>query len=517
MPRLPGVKDVTRVSDDGLRLPALGAPRPDPTGAALEGFGGALGALAGKMRRAEEDATIRALGGALLSTQAKLLADPPADQSDFSGPDDPRQIDRSLRLFDDEVRRRLEPFKPGPLRARAQEVADKHRESFRNRLAIDEFRGGQARMLAHLDRVTEDSMAAAETQPDLAPAAGARADAALDATAAILDWSDDERAARQAELDRTLVARVLRADIARDPQDVLRRLDEGEIAAALGAGRTAALRREAETARARARTAFESDAETALAAIRETGAGGAALIAKAKAALPTDEFGPFEAQVHDAKAQGEFRHRVRYLTPEAMSRELDGAPPERRALLQETADRVLQERAGDPAGFVMADPTVARWFKGGTPVETAVARRLRTQAELGVATPRALTRDEAQALTAELNALPPRRPRAAPGGAQDGLRRALSAGSRRTGGPRPRPPRPGARRRRQPRPHPGPRRRTDRRTPRAARGRFRGGPDGDCRGGGRGVGRRHKRLPLRHRRPCLPLLQADQRSAFSCQ
>lgn len=43
MPRLPGIEKVTRASNDGLRLPALRAPKVDPTGAALQDFGQSLG------------------------------------------------------------------------------------------------------------------------------------------------------------------------------------------------------------------------------------------------------------------------------------------------------------------------------------------------------------------------------------------------------------------------------------------------------------------------------------------
>jgi hypothetical protein len=108
MPRLPGIKDVSRVSTAGLRLPALQGPAPDPTGAALQGFGQSLGKFSAALgefdskqkllKAAEGDARLRRFDADLMRERAALIASPPEDRSDQTGPDDADPVRRGLRV-----------------------------------------------------------------------------------------------------------------------------------------------------------------------------------------------------------------------------------------------------------------------------------------------------------------------------------------------------------------------------------------------------------------------------------
>lgn len=139
MPRLPGIEKVTRVSTDGLRLPALRAPAVDPTGAALQGFGQSLGNF-GKalgefdqkqklLKAAEDEATVRSVDADLTQYRSGLIEAPPAENSDETGPDEPDPVKRRLSAYDRFAADRIEGIGDGPLRKRVDTIVAKGRET----------------------------------------------------------------------------------------------------------------------------------------------------------------------------------------------------------------------------------------------------------------------------------------------------------------------------------------------------------------------------------------------------
>lgn len=360
-------------------------------------------------RAAEDEAALRSLDSALLRRRAEFDAQR-FDEDDLefgplSGLADPSSS------FDERTQDLLDPFAGSRVESRARSLVDTHRKAFEARSTLAGHRRGDRRMIRTLERVLEDNKQAVAMQPDLIDVALARADIALDKTAAALDWSEDEREAQRTAFDKDLAQRLLRADITKgNIQAVLQELDDDDLA--LDPETTAILRREAETARGHARAAFRADADAALSDVDETA--GTALIAQAHDILAEDELDAFAERVRQAQMDTAFRIAIRFMTPEAVAaavdRDVDPLEPltetdrERR---QAIAREVLEDRAQDPAGVLMADPTVASWFADGTSLETALSRRLRAQLDIGVAAQKVLPRDEARTLASELNSLPP--------------------------------------------------------------------------------------------------------------
>lgn len=384
MPQLPGVEDNTRftkintpktVTDLGLRL-----------------------------REAEDAAAIRSLDSALLRRRAALNA----QSSSQPGPVAISAQESRALSFDDASQDLIVPFTEGPLRGRAEAVLDAHRRAFNAGRKVGGIQAGELRLIQALEGVFEDSREAAALQPDLAEIAKARAVRALDETAALLQWSDNDRNARLAAFDEGLITRMLRAAVERgDPQHVLQELNTGSLS--IGGDNTIALRREAETAVARLRSAFESDADAAVETIENGGDGAAALIARARQILPADALQALTVRVHQAESDAAFRADIRFHPVAEIKRAVAGSNGEARKHHQAIAATLLQERREDPAGYAMADPTVAAWFSDDTDLETELSRRLQVQAEMGLPPDaiRTLSQDEARPLTVELNDLPP--------------------------------------------------------------------------------------------------------------
>ncbi|NKB59000.1 MAG: hypothetical protein GKS00_21955 [Alphaproteobacteria bacterium] len=425
MPRLPGVRDVTRVSNDGLRLPALNAPAPDPTGAALEDFGesfGAFGRAFGEFRKkqkvSEDAAKLRNLDGRLAVKRIDLIANPREDQSDMTGPFEPNPVKRGEQLFDQFVDTEMEALRGTPLEGQARRIVKANRDPFRAKLRTNNFQATDETIEAEFRGAVTSFGDVVSDDPGMLPLMLEKGETALRELGEAKNWSPETLSREMGALRSELHARVLRRGIESDnAPGVLKLLaEENEFTNAIDGRVINGLRREAEGRISRDVAAFEIEAGRVFDEIERNGTSDAEIVAKAQRLLSKEKAEGVASRARTAFASHDFQEDVLFLTPEKMDEALEASFPgelaskedhETFGSFQGVTARLMAERKADPAAYVMRDPVIAQRFEDGTNLADAIALRIQAQVDMGVpeADIQVLTKREAQDEIGKLNPL----------------------------------------------------------------------------------------------------------------
>ncbi len=428
MPRLPSVKDVTRVSNEGLRLPALEAPKTDPTGAALQELGRSLGEFSTSLeefdtkqkalKAAENKEKLRRLDNELAIGRTTLATNPSEDQSEFNNDKEPDLVKRGESLFDLLAKEKLKPFLGTPLEADAKRITETNRKPFVNRLNVDAHNTKVVSITTGL-RSSANSLAdAVIAAPSMLIPFLTKGETTLDDLGEIEAWTPETLRSEKSAYRKDFVTRVLTGLIGNGEALFVRdQLRQGQFGAFLDRDAISSLLTLAEDQFSQEMTAFEVEAGAHFKLIEATGVGDLRVMSEAASNLPDGEFDDFRRGEQRARTVHDFILRHRNLPDTEIQdsvtslRPADSSNEETQKtfnLVQGAAQRLIDERRKDGAAAADIHPAVIAAQARGEE-ERAVSLRKAVQKSWGFPpeTIRALSRSEARKKAAELDELPP--------------------------------------------------------------------------------------------------------------
>ncbi|NKB59705.1 MAG: hypothetical protein GKS00_25590 [Alphaproteobacteria bacterium] len=308
MPRLPGVRDVTRVSTNGLRLPALNAPAPDPTGAALQevgrslgDFGEALDDFARKRKRLKEaDERLKAQKFDADLAKGRAVSPPDGfffEDADEDGEGETRISDAAtpsadnppLLSFEEAGDAHIKRIQNPEQQARHQKIFDGHKKFRLIDRGVEDQNIGAANLVFRVDGILDRHRETVSAKPDMIKLSLEKGRGVLRQNKDDLGWSDETLREKERAFERSLDVSLLRGRIARgEAVPVLDFLKGPDARTLLDEDSIVDLTREAAAREASEVTAILSDMDIHGAAIERAGTGLEGLPERAAAILPPE-------------------------------------------------------------------------------------------------------------------------------------------------------------------------------------------------------------------------------------